>query len=94
MLKIVVDGWPLLPVVMGLVELVKKVFPRLAGNWIVLVSFVIGGLLGSGYMISYAKPVTFSEWFIFGVGCLIYGLIPCGLYDVATKNQSLPKIWK
>lgn len=94
MLKIVVDSWPLLPLVMGLVELVKKVFPKLQGNWIVLLSFLLGGGIGAGTLLSQRVPVGFAEWFTFALGAMAYGLIPCGLYDVATKNTSVPKIWK
>lgn len=91
MFKFVVDGWPLLPVVMGLVELIKKLFPDLAGRATMAVTFVLGVVLGCGYLLTGAIPTTPQEWFVLVVGCLIYGLVPLGLYGVATKSYQLQK---
>jgi hypothetical protein len=81
----VVAGVPLVFVVLGLVEFVKRL--GLEGNWLIVVSVLIGVGLGIGYQCSIAVPVGFSGWFgvvIFGVAL---GLVASGIYD-AVKNAT------
>ena len=84
----VVNGVPLIFVVMGLVELVKAFGAQ--GKVLTAASFLIGLGLGVLYQVSIAVPEGFAGWFgavIFG---LALGLVACKVYDAmksATKAQ-------
>lgn len=84
----VVNGVPLIFVVMGLVELIKAF--GVQGKVLTAASFLIGLGLGVLYQISIATPDGFAGWFgavIFG---LALGLVACKVYDAmkpATKAQ-------
>jgi hypothetical protein len=92
MFNYVVDGWPLLPIVIGLVQFIKQMLPKLEGRGTMLVAFLLGASLGGSYLWSQRPPVDFLTWFVFIVGILVYGLVPLGLYGVSTKNYQLQKI--
>lgn len=75
----VVNGVPLVAVILGLVELAKSF--GASGRTLTGISFAIGAVLGVFYQFSIAVPVTAADWFgavIFG---LALGLTACKLYD-------------
>lgn len=75
----VVNGVPLVAVILGLVELAKSF--GASGRTLTGISFGIGAVLGVFYQFSVAIPVTAADWFgavIFG---LALGLTACKLYD-------------
>lgn len=84
----IVNGIPLIFVVMGLVELSKVLGAR--GKLLTILSLAIGLALGVLYQLSIAMPASFGEWFgavIFG---LALGIVASGVYDAigsATKAQ-------
>lgn len=84
----VVNGIPLILVVIGSVEVVKKF--GVTGKWLTLASFIIGLALGLLYQISLNIPVDFSGWFGAAIFGLALGLFACGVYD-AVKSASRPK---
>ena len=76
----IVAGLPLVLVVLGLVEWVKRL--GLAGRAVVIVSMAIGLALGLAYQVSIAVPIDFAGWFgaaVYGIGL---GLVASGIYDV------------
>lgn len=82
--QLLVAGVFFMPVVMGLVEWIKKL--GLNTKLLPFVSMGIGLILGGGYYIAeYGLSVDFAGWF----GCVIFGLTiglsASGVYDVATK---------
>ena len=79
----VINGVPLIFVVMGLVELTKSV--GLTGKWLTVASFGIGLVIGIVYQLSLAIPVDFSGWIgavFFGLGL---GLVASKVYDSFTS---------
>ena len=76
----IVAGLPLVLVVLGLVEWVKRL--GLQGRAVVIVSMAIGLALGLAYQVSIAVPIDFAGWFgaaVYGIGL---GLVASGIYDV------------
>ena len=74
-----VNGIPLILVVIGLVEFCKQLG---AQGWLLtILSMAIGLVLGVLYQLSIAMPATFGGWF----GSVFYGialgLAACKLYD-------------
>ena len=83
----VVNGIPLIFVVMGLVELVKAF--GVQGKALTAVSFGIGLALGLLYQVSLGVPAGFSGWFGAAVFGLALGLVASKVYDAiksATKD--------
>jgi len=82
-----VNGIPLLFVVMGLVEYSKRL--GLQGRALMVTSLVIGLVLGVGYQVSQVDvlPVTFGPWFAIVVYGLALGLIASQVYDALSKKQ-------
>ena len=75
-----VNGLPLLTVVLGLVAWVKGW--GVEGNALRASSMIIGLLLGVGYMFGdLGLPATFGGWFGFIVYGLGLGLTASGIYD-------------
>ena len=75
-----VNGIPLLFVVLGLVEWIKTF--GLTGNVLRGVSMLIGLLLGFGYMTSQQGfPTEFSPIFSYIIYGLALGLVASGIYD-------------
>lgn len=75
----VVNGIPLVAVILGLVELAKSF--GASGQTLTGISFAIGAALGIFYQFSVAIPATAADWFgaiLFG---LALGLTACKLYD-------------
>lgn len=87
----IVNGIPLILVVMGLVELSKSF--GASGKALTAISFVIGLVLGVLYQVSLGVPAGFAGWFgsiIFG---LALGLVASKVYDAirsATKSDGAP----
>ena len=83
----VVNGIPLVALIMGLVELTKQF--GASGKMLTGISFAIGAVLGVLYQYSVKVPTTFGDWFgaiIFG---LALGLTACKLYD-AVRSAANP----
>ena len=75
----IVNGIPLILVVMGLVELAKSFGAE--GKILSLISFGIGLVLGIAYQVSLGMPVGFTGWFGAVVFGLALGLVACKVYD-------------
>jgi hypothetical protein len=75
----IVNGIPLILVVMGLVELSKSFGAE--GKILTAISFVIGLVLGILYQVSLGMPVGFAGWFGSGVFGLALGLMASKVYD-------------
>jgi hypothetical protein len=75
----IVNGVPLIFVVMGLVELLKLF--GLQGKILTAGSFVVGLVLGVLYQISMGMPVGFAGWFGAAVFGLALGLVASKVYD-------------
>ena len=84
--EIVINGWPIIPIILGLVEFVKRL--GLKWNVLIIVSMALGFLLGGGYYWSQKPPTTFADWFAIVIGSLGYGLVASGVYDVITKPKA------
>lgn len=79
----IVNGVPLVLVVLGLVEWLKRV--GVTGRASLAASLVIGLVLGVGYQVSTAMPAGFGEWFAAVVFGLALGLVASGIYDATRK---------
>jgi len=75
----VINGVPLIFVVMGLVELVK-VF-GIQGKALTAVSFGIGLVIGLLYQISLGMPTDYTAWFGAALFGLALGLVASKVYD-------------
>ena len=87
----VINGIPLIFVVMGLVELVKAF--GVQGKALTAASFAIGLALGILYQVSLGVPVGFAGWFGAAVFGLALGLVASKVYDAirsATKSDGAP----
>ena len=83
--EVVINGWPIIPIILGLVELVKRL--GLKGNVLIIVSMAVGLLMGAGnYIATLGLPADFAGWFALAVGGLGYGLVASGIYDVIQKK--------
>lgn len=80
----VVAGVPLLFVVIGLVQFVKKL--GLVGNALIWASMAIGLLLGAGFQFATVGfPTDFAGWFAVIVYGLGLGIVSSGVYDAASS---------
>lgn len=82
----IVNGIPLVLVVMGLVELTKSLGAE--GRMLTAISFGIGLGLGVLYQVSLGMPSGFSGWFGAVVFGLALGLVACKVYD-AIRSASV-----
>lgn len=80
----IVNGVPLLFVVIGLVQWSKQL--GLSGKGLIGASMGIGLVLGAGFQIATAGlPADFGQWFgvvVYGLGL---GIVASGVYDAAEK---------
>ena len=79
----VVNGIPLLVIIIGLVEFAKKF--GVSGKASVAVAMVLGVAFGVAFQLQGGAPVDCAGWFgivVYGLGL---GLTSCGLYDVGKK---------
>ncbi|HAD06455.1 MAG TPA: hypothetical protein DCE76_04780 [Anaerolineaceae bacterium] len=74
-----VNGIPLVLVVLGLVEWSKRL--GVSGQHLQILSMLIGVVLGILYQYSVFPLTTFGEWFGAVIYGLALGLIASGVYD-------------
>lgn len=88
-LKAVVEGSPLVLLIFAAVELAKRA--GISGRWLLIISLMVGLVLGGGYMIAQEMPSTFAGWFGAAVVGLAYGAFTSLSYDglkgMITKAQ-------
>lgn len=77
-----IDGISIVLLIVGLVELVKKL--GVEGNKLTLISVLIGILVGVGFKLYTMLPAA-APWIEVAVVGLAFGLAATGLYDLA-KN--------
>lgn len=75
----IVNGIPLVALVIALVEWIKKF--GVTGNVLNAVSMAVGAVVGIGYWYAQAPLVGFSDWFGAIVYGLALGLTASGLYS-------------
>jgi hypothetical protein len=85
---LLIDGIPLVLVVFGLVEFIKKM--GMTGKLLTVASLLLGMLLGLAYRLSMFAPMTFADWFSAIIFGLALGLVSSGLYNFA--NERLPRM--
>ncbi len=85
---LLIDGIPLVLVVFGLVEFIKKM--GMSGKALTVASLLLGILLGTAYRLTLLMPMTFADWFSTVVFGLALGLVASGLYNFA--NERLPRM--
>ena len=78
-----VSGVPLVLVVIGLVEWLKRF--GVAGKLLNASSLVIGLALGVAYQYAQGTPADFAGWFAAGVFGLGLGLVASGIYDAGAS---------
>lgn len=76
---IIINGIPLIAVVIGLVEWLKRF--GLEGRTLNLVSMAIGLAIGLAYQYSLGGLSGFSAWFSAAIYGLALGLVASGIYD-------------
>lgn len=74
-----INGIPLVAVVIALVEWVKRF--GIEGKALNAVSMVIGALVGVAYWYAQAPLMSFADWFGAIVYGLALGLVASGVYD-------------
>lgn len=84
----VVNGIPLVALIMGLVELTKQF--GASGKMLTGISFGLGAVLGILYQYSVKIPVGFGDWFGAIAFGLALGLTACKLYD-AVRSAANPE---
>ena len=77
-----IDGFSLVLLIVGLVELVKKF--GVEGNKLTVISVIIGVLVGVGFKL-YGMLPSVQPWIEIAVTGLAFGLAATGLWDLA-KN--------
>ncbi len=82
----IVAGIPLVLVVIGLVEWIKRF--GVQGAALNVASLLIGLIAGIAYQISFAMPGDFSGWFGAAIYGLALGLVASGLYDAGKSIAS------
>ena len=75
----IVNGIPLIFVVMGLVELVKSF--GVQGKVLTALSFGIGLVIGLLYQVSLGVPADYAGWFGAALFGLALGLVASKVYD-------------
>lgn len=75
----IINGVPLVAVVIGLVEWFKRF--GIGGNALMLVSMSIGLILGGAYQYAVNPPADFADWLGLVVYGLMLGLVASGIYD-------------
>lgn len=77
--EMLVGGVPLMFIVLGLVEWSKRL--GVSGKWLLVLSMLIGLVIGVLYQVSLGMPVGFSGWFVAIVFGLGVGVVASGVYD-------------
>lgn len=83
----VINGVPLVAVIIGLVEWFKRF--GLGGNAILVVSMLTGVLLGGMYQYAINPPANFAGWLGLVVYGLMLGLVASGIYDAFKDNHQV-----
>ncbi len=83
-----INGIPLIAVVIGLVEWLKGL--GLSGRPLRLASMAVGLVLGLLYQASLTAPADLAAWFGAVVYGLALGLVGSGLYDAARSVIAKP----
>jgi len=81
--EFVINGVPLLFVVMGLVELIKDF--GVQGKALTASSFAIGLIIGLLYQLSLGMPADYAGWFGAAVFGLALGLVASKVYDAVAS---------
>jgi hypothetical protein len=84
-MDVFVNGWPLIAVIMALVEWFKKV--NVPASALPFVSMGIGVAAGVLYQYSQSPLLSFADWFGAAVSGVVYGLVASGLYDVSVTAK-------
>lgn len=87
MVEYVVNGIPLVGLILALVELTKSF--GASGKLLTGISFAIGAVIGVLYQYSIKVPSSFNDWFgaiIFG---LALGLTACKFYDAVRSASTV-----
>lgn len=77
----IVNGIPLVALVIALVEWIKKF--GVEGKALNAVSMAVGAAIGVAYWYAQAPLITFADWFGAIVYGLALGLVASGIYDAA-----------
>jgi len=77
--NLLVDGIPLLLVLFGLVEVIKRLGVR--GSWLLFASLLLGLFLGLAYRLTLGIPQDFAGWFSAVIFGLALALVASGLYN-------------
>lgn len=97
-IKIALDGWPIIFLIIGLVEWSKQLKNKegsqlITGNNLLILSMSLGVFFGVLYMIALGRPPVGGDWYVIYVywfGVLIYsfvlGIIASGLFDVVRNK--------
>jgi len=83
--ELAIGGVTLIPLVIGLVQLLKKL--NVTGNKLIAISVGISVLIGAAYQLMLLLPVTepWVEAIIFIVAFALFGLSASGLYSVGSE---------
>lgn len=81
----VISGVPLVLVVLGLVEWVKRL--GIEGRVLLIVSMAIGLVCGAAYQLSVEMPASLAGWVGVAAYGIAVGLVASGVYD-AMKNAA------
>ncbi len=79
----VVDGIPLMLVIVALVEFAKQF--GLAGKACLAVAMGLGALFGIAYKLQFGLPSTFAGWFAAIVFGIAMGLAASGTFELVKK---------
>lgn len=82
----VVMGIPLVLVIIGLVEMIKKL--GVTGNILIIVSMSIGLCFGVAYQYSLVPLIGFTAWFGSVVYGLALGLVASGIYSAVKSSTT------
>ncbi len=87
--ELLVNGIPLVTVIMGLVEFSKKL--GLHGKALTALSMILGVVIGIAYHIAQSgTPQDFTAWFNTAIFGLVLGLTASGVYDLI--DARFPKV--
>lgn len=75
----------IMAIVIGLVEVVKKVIEKEPLSWKFWLALIFGTLLGGGYVLVTAEEYTPLVYFSALIYGLLTGLTPTGLYSAAKR---------
>lgn len=81
----------LMAIVVGLVEVVKKVVQKEPLSWKFWLALVLGTLLGGGYVLVSVEGLTPKAWFAATCYGLLTGLTPTGLYSAVRRIFTEPE---